>query len=57
MMNIEYRCIYIYIYIPETAEVFADLKQHIIDRVINEWQNDCGPVTRPIYITYIEDLV
>ena len=30
-----------------TGDFWADFEQHIIDRAINEWQNDCGAVSVP----------
>jgi len=30
-----------------TADFCADFEQRIIDRAINEWQNDCGVVSMP----------
>jgi len=30
-----------------TVNFWADFEQRISDREINEWQNDCGPVSRP----------
>ena len=30
-----------------TADFWADFEQRIIDRTINEWQNDCGVVSIP----------
>ena len=31
-----------------TADLSDDFAQRIIDRAINEWQNDCGAVSMPI---------
>jgi len=30
------------------SDFWADFKRRIIDRAINEWQNDCGVVSVPI---------
>ena len=30
-----------------TMNLWADFEQRVIDRAINEWENTCGPVSRP----------